>query len=104
MVRWAPILILSSALSGAPFQCASEPDPNRALEETPGEALYELAVEFKKKGDDEAWRETLEYIIDRYPASRFAQTAKRDLAEGAPASSGSAKPGGKPARTAASPK
>lgn len=101
MRRWAPILLLSSALGGAPFQCAGDPDPNRAREERPGQALYELAKEFKKSGDESAWRETLEYLIENYPASRFAETAKHDLEAAGPS-------GGKPAtdtsRTAASPK
>ena len=98
MVGLKPILLLSSALSLAPFQCAGDPDPSRAIEETPGEALYSLAGEFKKHGDDAAWRETLQYLIERYPSSRFAEAAKTDLREGRPAGAGTG------SQTAASPK
>ncbi len=106
MVRWASILVLSATLGGAPFQCGSESDPASALEETPGEALYELAEQFKRRGDQAAWRGTLTYLIERYPASRFAVTAKSDLraAEAAAATEVPAeKPAGRPSRTAASP-
>lgn len=100
MFRWLPAFVLSASLSGAPFQCASDADPANAIEETPGEALYQLAEEFKKGGDDAAWRETLQYLIARYPASRFAEAAQRDLAEAPP----SAAPSGAGSHTAASPK
>ncbi len=98
VARWGALVMLSAALSGAPFQCSSEPDPSRAIEETPGQALYELAVEFKKNGDERAWRETLQYLIARYPSSRFAGTARRDLEAVTPEP-----PPPDPSRTAASP-
>lgn len=71
-------LVMSLAL--APYQCAREPDSAKRREETPGEALYGLAQDFREKGDVEAWRMTLEYIVARYPSSRFAVTAQADLA------------------------
>jgi hypothetical protein len=74
------VLFLSAALASAPFQCTRDPDPRNALEETPGEALYNLAQEFRAKGDEKAWRETLGYLIRRYPSSRFTVMAKDDLA------------------------
>jgi hypothetical protein len=72
---------LGGLLSGAPFQCASESDPNKAVEETPGQALYELAEQFKENGDDAAWRDTLKYLIEHYPSSRFAASARDDLSD-----------------------
>jgi len=69
----------------APLQCASEPDPELRRYETPGEALYGLAEQFKSKGDTAAWRATLEYLVARYPNSRFAAMARDDL-EAAPKS------------------
>jgi hypothetical protein len=65
----------------APLQCGSEYDPATAMEERPGEALYELAGELKNKGEVEAWQLTLEHLIRRYPSSRFAATARSDLRE-----------------------
>jgi TolA-binding protein len=79
MARGAVILLSCAALANAPFQCASEPDPTKAMEDTPGEALYKLAEQFKASGDERAWRRTLEYLIARYPSSRFAAAARDDL-------------------------
>ncbi len=74
--------ILCAALLGqAPLQCASDPEDKLRRYETPGEALYDLATQFKAKGDEKAWRTTLEYLIARYPNSRHAEMAKVDLAE-----------------------
>jgi outer membrane protein assembly factor BamD (BamD/ComL family) len=78
MTRAGVVLLVATAL-GAPFQCPSEPDPSRAREETPGEALYTLAQEFHQAGDRDGWERTLQHLIRRYPASRFAVTARRDL-------------------------
>lgn len=79
MLRFAAPLVLSLAL--APYQCAREPDAAKRREETPGEALYHLAQDFHERGDQEAWRVTLEYLVARYPSSRFATTAKADLTQ-----------------------
>jgi outer membrane protein assembly factor BamD (BamD/ComL family) len=75
------VLALAAALVAAPYQCGSEADPALAMEETPAEALYQLAQELKGQGNEEGWRLTLERIVTRYPSSRFAATAKQDLAD-----------------------
>ena len=80
MLRATAVAGLVAALTGAPFQCSGTPEPSRLIEETPGQALYELAQDFKKSGDHEAWRRTLERLVARYPSSRFATQAKQDLA------------------------
>jgi outer membrane protein assembly factor BamD (BamD/ComL family) len=97
-MKLAALLVLS-AMSTAPFQCASDPDPNKRREETPGEALYGLAEQFQKGGDREAQVRTLEYLVKRYPSSREAEMAKVDLkglgvavTEDAPAEAASAPP------------
>ena len=64
------------------MQCASDPEPEMRRWEEPGEALYGLARQFKAKGDEAAWRATLEYLVARYPNSRFAPRAREDLAGG----------------------
>jgi len=71
--------MLALGLANAPLQCASEPDHALRREETPGEALYGLAQQFKAKGNERAWRQTLEYLVARYPNSRFAEMARQDL-------------------------
>ena len=71
-------LLLASG-NWAPIQCSGEPEPELRRYETPGEALYGVATELKAKGNDAGWRTTLEYLIRRYPNSRFAERAKQDL-------------------------
>jgi hypothetical protein len=73
------VLLLAASLSFAPFQCEKEIDPSKAREESPGEALYGLAEQFKADGDEAARVRTLEYIVARYPKSRFAIMAQDDL-------------------------
>lgn len=65
----------------APFQCAHDPDPSQVREDSPGEALYALAGEFAKANDKEGRIRTLQYILERYPRSRFALQAQADLKE-----------------------
>jgi hypothetical protein len=72
-------VIVAALLGYAPLQCSGEPDPALRRYETPGEALYDLAGQFKSKGDEKAWRSTLEYLVARYPNSRFASMARDDL-------------------------
>jgi TolA-binding protein len=72
--------LLTAATAGwAPLQCRGEPDPSLRKSETPGEALYGLAKKFESEGRHDAWRSTLEHLIDRYPNSRFAVRAADDL-------------------------
>lgn len=84
------VLLFAAAMS-APFQCGSKARPEHRFEDEPADALYKLAGRFAAKGDREARVETLRFIVERYPTSRFAEAAKIDLAElgAAPAGSGS---------------
>jgi hypothetical protein len=81
MFRGLALALLTATSSIAPIQCGSERSAELAYEETPGEALYMLANVFKQAGDEKGWRRTLEYLIARQPASRFAVTARQDLAD-----------------------
>jgi hypothetical protein len=78
-VKPAVLLVAMAAFGHAPLQCSSEPDHSLRRNETPGEALYGLAQQFKTEGNDRAWRETLRYLIERYPNSRYAVMARSDL-------------------------
>ena len=71
----ALLLVVAVAL-GAPFQCASDPDPDRRIEDTPAEALWNLAETFREEGDEDARRRTLSHLVDRYPTSREAERAR----------------------------
>jgi len=71
------VLLLSAALAvTAPFQCASDPDPERAMEDSAPGALWELSERFAERGDEAARRTTLEHLVERYPSSRYAQRAR----------------------------
>jgi len=72
------VAILGS-IASAPVQCARDPEPEHAIEEEPGEALYGLAEQFREQGNVEARKSTLLYIVKRYPANRFAARALQDL-------------------------
>lgn len=69
-------LVIVLALARAPFQCASDPDPNRRREDSPSEALWHLADRFHERGDDDARRVTLETLVEQYPTSREAERAR----------------------------
>jgi hypothetical protein len=72
-------LFLAGALAYAPYQCGKSPEPS-LREETPGEALYDLALKMKADGDEQGYRSTLRYIVARYPSSRQAAAARLELA------------------------
>lgn len=65
--------------SVAPLQCPSTPRPERAREESPAEALWQLAERFEAQGDAPARRATLTFLVERYPASRFSERARLAL-------------------------
>ena len=72
---------LAVALGSAPLQCGHEADPAYRREETPGDALWGLAADFRAKGDEASARQTLQYLVERYPSSRYATSAKEQLAQ-----------------------
>jgi hypothetical protein len=74
-------LLIASTFSGyAPYQCGHAPDKS-IREETPGEALYGLAQKLKADGDEQGYKTTLRYIVQRYPSSRFAAAARTELGD-----------------------
>ena len=73
------LLAACLSLGFAPLQCGSG-DPEDLPSETPPEALYQLSEHFRRQGNEKARVETLEYLIDRYPNSRFAVRARNELA------------------------
>ena len=80
--------LVVASLGGAPLQCGSGPDPGTRLEDTAGDALYALAQDFRAKGNEQAARDTLRYLVEHYPSNRHVPAAKAEL-EGAAAESGS---------------
>ena len=72
-------LALALGLMLAPLQCGSPPGEHPELEDSPAEALWDLSVRFETAGDAAGQRRTLEYLVERYPSSRFAARARSEL-------------------------
>jgi outer membrane protein assembly factor BamD (BamD/ComL family) len=75
-------LAMMLAVAIAPFQCGHADDPALSRDETPGDALWRLAKRFHDQHDDVAARRTLEYLVEQYPASRWAAAAQDELGQG----------------------
>jgi hypothetical protein len=71
--------ILLASLGSAPIQCKHDPDPNLRREDSAGDALYALAQDFRAKGNEQAARETLRFLVEKYPSNRHAPAAKAEL-------------------------
>lgn len=84
ILRLAAPLALLAALS-APIQCPRGTPPEQRMEDNPAEVLYLLAEKFKTEGNAAARAETLHFLVARYPVSRFAEAARLNLHEPAPA-------------------
>ncbi|WP_394820933.1 tol-pal system YbgF family protein [Pendulispora albinea] len=80
MLRAALLSVTLSSFALAPFQCAHKPDPNLRREDTAGDALWALAENFRARHNDLAARETLAYLVEKYPSSRYTSAAKEELA------------------------
>jgi outer membrane protein assembly factor BamD (BamD/ComL family) len=84
----APAFALAVAVAIAPLQCGHSVDPALQRDETPGDALWRLARTFHDEHDDGASRRTLEYLVEQYPASRWAAAAREELDRGGGADAG----------------
>lgn len=74
------LALAAALLAAAPVQCGHTPDAELREDETPGDALWALAQRFKAGHDTAGERRTLEYLVERYPASRWVGPAKDELA------------------------
>jgi hypothetical protein len=88
VIRLAAAGLLVASL-GAPLQCGGGSDPAVRREDSAGDALYGLAQDFHAKGNEQAAKDTLRYLVEHYPSNRHVPAARAELAENAaPASSG----------------
>jgi outer membrane protein assembly factor BamD (BamD/ComL family) len=72
--------IAAAVMSIAPLQCGGHAsDAAFREDDTPGDALWQLAQRFHQDHDAAAERRTLEYLVERYPASRWAEPAREEL-------------------------
>jgi hypothetical protein len=80
--RFRAAAIVAAGLLGlgaAPMQCPSDDRPAMRTEPDAAEECYLLAERFRERGDVGGWRTALEYLIERFPDSRFAARARVDL-------------------------
>lgn len=67
------------AFLGAPLQCGSGSDMPR--EDSAGDALYNLAQDFRAKGNEQAAKDTLRFLVEHYPSNRHVPAAREELGE-----------------------
>jgi hypothetical protein len=76
--------VLLASLGGAPLQCGSgHEDPALRMNDSPGDALWALAMDFRAKGNEEAARQTMRFLVEKYPSNRHVTEAKFELEGGA---------------------
>lgn len=81
VVRRLTSVLFAAVVAHAPYQCSRSNDAHAQREETPAEAIYALAGRLHEMGDERAYRATLAFLVERYPASRWAESARLDLEE-----------------------
>lgn len=74
-------LMTTSWVATAPFQCGGG-GKDIPHEDSAGDALYKLAEDFKAKGNEQAAKDTLRYLVQHYPSNRHAPAARIELGEG----------------------
>ena len=74
-------VMAAGLLATAPLQCGHTPDAELREDETPGDALWQLALRFQAAHDAAGEKRTLEYLVERYPASRWVSPARDELAK-----------------------
>jgi hypothetical protein len=88
MIRVAFVGALLAALGTAPLQCGHGSDSKLRTEDDAGDALYALAQDFHAKGDDQASKQTLRYLVEHYPSNRHVPEARTELGGEAKADAG----------------
>jgi len=79
--RYPAVVALALNLGTAPMQCSRNPDPNLRQEDTAGDALWSLAQKFEADHNDAAAKDTLRYLVEKYPSSRHAREARAKLGD-----------------------
>ena len=75
----ASAIVLVASLGNAPVQCKHDPDPNLRHEDDAGDALYALAQDFRAKGNEQAAKDTLRFLVEKYPSNRHVPAARAEL-------------------------
>jgi hypothetical protein len=81
MLFRAMVAMAAGLLATAPLQCGHTPEAELREDETPGDALWQLAQRFQAAHDVAGEKRTLQYLIERYPSSRWVSPAREELAK-----------------------
>jgi hypothetical protein len=76
--------LVVASLSNAPLQCGGGSNPDVRREDSAGDALYNLAMDFRAKGNEQAAKDTLRYLVEHYPSNRHVPAARAELGEASP--------------------
>lgn len=71
---------LAIALGTAPMQCSRNVS-EQTHEQAPGDAIYQLAEDFRAKGNEQAWLDSLRFLVAKYPSNRHVPAARAELQE-----------------------
>ena len=74
-------VLCAALLSSAPLQCGHTSDAELREDETPGDALWQLAQRFRAAHDEAGERRTLQFLVERYPVSRWVPQARERLGQ-----------------------
>jgi len=74
------VALAAATLVLAPLQCGHTPEAELREDETPGDALWQLALTFHDRHNAAAEMVTLKYLVDPYPARRWESPARDELA------------------------
>jgi hypothetical protein len=78
-MRLAVVGTLFASLALAPYQCKRDPDAVPRREDTAGDALWNLSLDFEARGNTNAARDTRRYLLQHYPSNRHASEARSML-------------------------
>lgn len=73
--------LIVGVLGNAPVQCSRSPDPENRREDTAGDALWDLAEDFRAKGNEEGRKATLRFLVEKYPSNRHVPAAREELGQ-----------------------
>lgn len=62
----------------APLQCGSGHGDDKH-EDDAGDALWNLAEDFRAKGNEDARKQTLRHLVEKYPSNRHVPAAREEL-------------------------
>lgn len=74
----ALVAVVVGFTGSAPLQCGSGHGDDKH-EDDAGDALWNLAEEFRAKGNEDARKQTLRHLVEKYPSNRHVPAAREEL-------------------------